>query len=427
MKTSRKYNIKIFLRYFKLLLIALVLSDYFYLNKYIFNDNNIDIIEKRVFGKRKVETCVPLNNEYLSILGSKSVFWSITTLDKYGSQIAGVNSHKPMIPASNQKLLTTAFALDKLNNDFTLKTSVYKSNNGVFHIVGNGDPDIDRYFIKKITNKIIEQSSINDNNLDNLKIHLYEVSSYKWWPSSWTSYDRYNIYGPPITTLAFTSNAQSSAIQNPPQFIRNIFLEEFDSKGITPNILVKNYSRFVNSTKKGELIYNIKSAPFLSLLSLANSESHNYTAEVLLRQASNNWYVENASKRMLGWLRYKRIPVKNFDLYDGSGLSRKNRVTTFGLAHLLKFVSNQDYFSRFKSSLAIVGIRGTLRSVNFDQSLYGKFYGKTGTLSGIRSITGILNTDKGNIFISIIGNNVNEPDYIINKLLLASTFIKRCG
>ena len=56
------------------------------------------------------------------------------------------------------------------------------------------------------------------------------------------------------------------------------------------------------------------------LLSLANTESHNFTAEVLLRQAADQWDVRAASAAAHRWMQQQGIPVGGLRVADGSGL-----------------------------------------------------------------------------------------------------------
>ncbi len=58
-----------------------------------------------------------------------------------GKTLVDINSDRPLITASNLKLLTGAFALEKLGEKFHFSTSVYLRGNDIV-IVGDGDPTI---------------------------------------------------------------------------------------------------------------------------------------------------------------------------------------------------------------------------------------------------------------------------------------------
>ncbi len=68
--------------------------------------------------------------------GTASVYIVDTESDR---PLASVNSSSQMIPASNQKLLTTGAALHVLGPDFHFETRLVKDGENI-HIIGDGDP-----------------------------------------------------------------------------------------------------------------------------------------------------------------------------------------------------------------------------------------------------------------------------------------------
>jgi D-alanyl-D-alanine carboxypeptidase/D-alanyl-D-alanine-endopeptidase (penicillin-binding protein 4) len=64
-------------------------------------------------------------------------------------------------------------------------------------------------------------------------------------------------------------------------------------------------------------------------------------------------------------------------------------------------------WSLFEGSLAVAGVDGTLERY-FDQALFkGKIIGKTGYLVGVRSLSGVCKTARGDVIFSIIANGPN--------------------
>ena len=76
--------------------------------------------------------------------------------------------------------------------------------------------------------------------------------------------------------------------------------------------------------------------------------------------------------------------------------------------------------------MAIAGQRGTLRNYFWGTSLEGRFWGKTGTLSGVRAISGILETTDGPRYVSMLANGAYAPNSVMGQILLASQRISRC-
>jgi D-alanyl-D-alanine carboxypeptidase/D-alanyl-D-alanine-endopeptidase (penicillin-binding protein 4) len=113
-----------------------------------------------------------------------------------------------------------------------------------------------------------------------------------------------------------------------------------------------------------------------ALLSLANTESHNFTAEVLLRQAADQWDVRAASAAAHRWMQQQGIPVKGLRVADGSGLSRNNRVSSQTIAALLMRMDQHPYASYYQASMAIAGQRGTLRNYFIGSPIRRQVLGK---------------------------------------------------
>ena len=86
--------------------------------------------------------CAPLQGAVKAAVGAEPNVWSISVVDQRGRLLADHNGNVPRVPASNQKLIATAFALDRLGPDFRLKTQLLRHGDGSLEMVGEGDPDL---------------------------------------------------------------------------------------------------------------------------------------------------------------------------------------------------------------------------------------------------------------------------------------------
>jgi D-alanyl-D-alanine carboxypeptidase/D-alanyl-D-alanine-endopeptidase (penicillin-binding protein 4) len=113
-------------------------------------------------------------------------------------------------------------------------------------------------------------------------------------------------------------------------------------------------------------------------------------------------------KRIELWLQAHNI--KGVRMYDGSGLSEKNRITPKALFQTLQFAMGSIHISsEFLSSLSIGNMSGTLKTRDFNPKIF--FRGKSGSLSGVISIAGIVRTvGKKDKIVVIILNGVNDPE-----------------
>lgn len=163
-----------------------------------------------------------------------------------------------------------------------------------------------------------------------------------------------------------------------------------------------------------------------NLLSLANTESHNFTAEVLMRQASGSWDLAVSRQAQTQWLAEQGLPLQGVRVADGSGLDRANRLTSRFLTALLLTMGQHPYAGYYMASMAVAGQRGTLRNLYKGTSLEGRFRGKTGTLTGVRSISGVLSTSDGPRYVSLISNGAGAPNTMIGVLLRQVQNVSLC-
>ena len=382
--------------------------------------------------------CPALQRSIEVSVGSESRAWSISVLDDRGQLLADLNGGLARIPASNQKLVSTAFALDRLGTDFRLRTELLRHPNGSLELVGEGDPDLSIAEVQRIAMVALGQGGSRGPSASAQPVTLIvrEEPRQRWWPSDWHPSDRSYAYGAPITRLALTSNALHMAVMDPAARLQRVLDLAIRRQGGQVQLQLVDHDRrtIATSTSKptssdvrdSVVLHREESAPMHALLSLANTESHNFTAEVLMREAANSWDLGRASLMTTRWLQSQGVPMAGVRIRDGSGLSRGNRLTSRAISTLLWRMAQHPLNSYYQASMAIAGRRGTLRNRFRGTSLHGRFWGKTGTLSGVRSISGVLETQHGHRYVSMISNGGSAPNAVMGEILLASQRISRC-
>ncbi len=341
--------------------------------------------------------------------------FSVSIINNKGEIISSYNEDVPRLPASNQKLFSSAYVLSKYKLNNNLKTSLLKKNKNDYFLYGQGDPDLNYENIIELISNVKENKIINFN--------IVEIDSKLYWPNGWTNTDKLYEYGSPITSLAIESNYNKYddifALKN---FINNYLKNKFPNSKINIDFFDSEKTFYLKNIKEIKKIY---STPILSLLTLTNSESHNFTAESLFKNASNTWN-DNDYIKLKIWLENKGLPVTNSYFADASGLSRKNKITT---KLVVLFLDKMRYFNDFKayqSTLSITGVRGTLAKRFVNSELSGKFFGKTGTLSNVFALSGFLYKNEKPIIISIIQNSNNIDKEKTFKLLRDLYYLKSC-
>ena len=382
--------------------------------------------------------CPALQRSIEVSVGSESRAWSISVLDDRGQLLADLNGGLARIPASNQKLVSTAFALDRLGTDFRLRTELLRHPNGSLELVGEGDPDLSIAEVQRIAMVALGQGGSRGPSAlaQPVTLIVREEPRQRWWPSDWHPSDRSYAYGAPITRLALTSNALHMAVMDPAARLQRVLDLAIRRQGGQVQLQLVDHDRrtIATSTSKptssdvrdSVVLHREESAPMHALLSLANTESHNFTAEVLMREAANSWDLGRASLMTTRWLQSQGVPMAGVRIRDGSGLSRGNRLTSRAISTLLWRMAQHPLNSYYQASMAIAGRRGTLRNRFRGTSLHGRFWGKTGTLSGVRSISGVLETQHGPRYVSMISNGGSAPNAVMGEILLASQRISRC-
>ena len=350
--------------------------------------------------------------------------------DTTGKVLFERNSQTRVMPASNQKLISTAFALKTFGTEKTWKTQIWLDSM-VALVVAEGDPMLtpERLVVAK------EQFSKNS------------VSAVQIWqayqkevPDSWQVGDLPNRYAPVIHALTFekagvelwftgkgpvfkpyqprieiveddfikpkfTYNAPLATL-----FVREAPLDQSKPADTLsdpdPSSSVLDYLVGSTSYKREDLDkrpnidrapdITLNSPPITEILKVCLQKSDNCLAEHLLTTSSGG-----EAKSVYDWLTSIGWEKNSFKVADGSGLSRKNNVTAADIAKLLKWSYDQPTRKIWLDSLARPGV-GTLAN-----RLKGTtFFGKTGTLDMVSALSGYVQCKDGSTkIVSVILNH----------------------
>ncbi len=400
---------------YSLFLFVLVLVTSPFLIRYLLANQKITILNSIYFNFPGIITKNKICPTYDALLNQTlDDSFSVSIINNKGEIISSYNEDVPRLPASNQKLFSSAYVLSKYKLNDNLKTSLFKNKND-YYLHGQGDPDLNYENIIELISNVKENKIINFN--------IVEIDSKLYWPNGWTNTDKHYEYGSPITSLAIESNHNKyDDIYSLKIFIKNYLNNKFPNSKIYIDIFDSEKTFYLKNIKEINKIY---STPIISLLTLTNSESHNFTAESLFKNASNTWN-DNDYIKLKKWLENKGLPTTKSYFADASGLSRKNKITT---RLVVLFLDKMRYFNDFKayqSTLSITGVRGTLAKRFVNSELSGKFFGKTGTLSNVFALSGFLYKNERPIIISIIQNSNKIDKEKAFKLLRDLYYLKSC-
>jgi len=144
------------------------------------------------------------------------------------------------------------------------------------------------------------------------------------------------------------------------------------------------------------------------------------TAAALAKHAQPS--MELALDSMYNWLaRHPHVAKDVVKIDTGSGLSYRTKITPTDLVSVVRaaggFVGDTDakVAQAWLSSLAISGTDGTLRSRFKNTNAAGRIHGKTGTLSTVIALSGILDIDPTRPLVFSLVTNADSP---LSKVLV---------
>ena len=129
-----------------------------------------------------------------------------------------------------------------------------------------------------------------------------------------------------------------------------------------------------------------------------NRKSVNLFAEGLLNGVG--YHLTGSGTNAQGLKIYKqffgtRIDTASLRLFDGSGLSRNNRISASHFCDLLAYMTRSPMADEFFETLPIAGKNGTISDLCKGSVGEGRIFAKSGTMTGIKSYAGYIKTING--------------------------------
>ena len=167
------------------------------------------------------------------------------------------------------------------------------------------------------------------------------------------------------------------------------------------------------------LVYN--SPSLMELVKCVNFKSNNNFAEhLLMKSVSLNHKDININKAaeylQLFW--EDQLSLKEMIFKDGCGLSRLNLCSANAFNDLLLYELEQKLSNgeeSFFKSLPISGKTGTLKYFGNELVFEEEFFGKSGSMGGVRCYSGYLRKNSQYYPLTIMVNNFTSNDYLIRK------------
>ena len=173
-------------------------------------------------------------------------------------------------------------------------------------------------------------------------------------------------------------------------------------------------------------IVDTQTSPTLAqIIEQTNTYSINLYAEALYRQINK----ERKTNLVEFWQK-KGLELSQAKIEDGSGLSYKNYVSAHQLSQLLSLMRKSPNRELFEKSLPLAAHSGTMVNWGKNTILQANLRAKTGSTSGVVSLSGYLKAANGEILcFSIIANQYkgkyNRIRQLFEKVLIESAKYNR--
>lgn len=390
------------------------------------------------------------------ILDSNSFATSVLARERGGVVLASRNPDVPLPPASNTKLLTAALALHHLGPDYRFETRVSRAGDSLV-LSGRGNPSLSPTDLSKLG------ESVRDAGIDGVGDVVAETG---WFDGQtrgpgWMWEDGRHGYGAESTALALSGNTVSITVSDtdvevtpdtdvvelhtefdetaeelrmfrdcprnairvggkPPEEERTetapvgdpvrhcllAFRDALEATGVDHD----GGFRVADEVESSETVARVKSLPVADLVREMNVPSDNFLAEQLARTVAREVHGDGS------WDAWERVVGDFLDardagrvrIRDGSGLSRYNLISARGLVRSLEWAAEQPWSGTFFDSLPASG-EGTLAERFADVS---GVRAKTGTLTGSRTLSGIVRRENGTdvVFSALLGGLVGDDE-----------------
>lgn len=422
---------------------------------------------------------------------------AVYVADADGTVAADVLGTRPVIPASNNKLVTSAAGMTLLGPDFKFKTKFYTTGpveNGVLngHLVvyGGGDPGIGGRYLdnKRDITKILRDWAdqlkakgithirgsliADDSYFDDVYFHpnWYPRERAEWYeaevgalsfndncvdiefntegqvpgePAKFTLVPKtdYYTYESNVVTVASgrsteryyqrgattndlqatgtlnvdTKRIDSAAIHDPAMWTLAVFQDVLTSQGITVDGKPLKDRTALAKLTEDNLLFVHESVPLSEICKTINLVSQNFytecVAKALGREKAGQGSYEAARRVIEQFCKDNGIFSEGHAAIDGSGLSNLNRVTGKQLVEVQRFMDNSPLKEAWRATIPQGQKRGSLRIRFNGVPEAERIFGKTGSIDGVRSLSGwVVDAAGKEVYYSIVLNDIGRGD-----------------
>ncbi|MBC7631417.1 D-alanyl-D-alanine carboxypeptidase/D-alanyl-D-alanine-endopeptidase [Aeromicrobium sp.] len=315
-----------------------------------------------------------------------------------GTQLA-TSGRGSFIPASTTKVLTSFAALSLLDPQTRFSTRVVKDDDRVV-LVGGGDPYLatkrpktrDRAVQGDLTTLArLTASALKKAGTTTVSVG-YDASLFTG-PSVSPEWEPTYVSGNIVTLVSalWTDQGEQGGVRarDPAAAAARTFARLLAERGVT----VAGEPATASASAAAPVVAVVRSATVSRIVERLIGTSDNQASEVMLRQAAiaadEPASFHGGTKAVIDSLQSAGVDTAGLRLFDGSGLSRSNRISPATLAQTLRAAASKQPTSELLPDLPVSGFTGTLVDrFTALTAAQGLVRAKTGTLTGVHSLTG---------------------------------------
>lgn len=224
---------------------------------------------------------------------------------------------------------------------------------------------------------------------------------------------------PDSATITVTGNipvgsatyASQPTVVEPTGLAASVFRAALAKHGVT----VAQPTRNAASPASAAVIAQRASQPLSKVLVPFLKLSNNMVAEALTKAmgaattgGQGTW--TNGTAAIVAAAAENGVDTADLRLYDGSGLGRADLTTGRQTTNLLLALQSKPWFATWYAALPIAGepdqlVGGTLRNRMVGTAAAGNLHGKTGSLTGVSSLSGYVTDAKGRLLVFSMMSN----------------------
>jgi D-alanyl-D-alanine carboxypeptidase/D-alanyl-D-alanine-endopeptidase (penicillin-binding protein 4) len=337
-----------------------------------------------------------------------------------GEYIGGISGDDGQVPASTTKLLTAAAALHALGPDSTTTTSVtWEPSTATLTLVAGGDMmlaageghhgighegELDQANgwaglgdLSHLVREALGDAAAGEVNV------VVDDSAFPGpaWPEEWPEYARTSGYAAPVTGLAVNvarieGDGYGPRYDDPSLQAGKQFAAALEDDGFT----VGDVTRAEDPTT-ADVIAEVESAPLSLvseyLLAVSDNTISEVTGRVLALKTGAKVNPPGTASATIAQLRDMGVDTTGLALFDAAGFSENNRISPMHLATTVVASRTDPNTVDIVNYLPLGALEGTVAKRYIDTSAAGYVRAKTGSLTGVTTLAGIVTTADGRV------------------------------